>query len=321
MPPDDPSFDSSPRDLAQVCSLADLEQVGAPPPPADFAQFWRQRYAQARDVDPAPAVLASRPAPDGLTRHDIEYTSVDGIRLGGWLTLPADGRIERGLVVGHGYAGRDEPEPQAPVARAAVLYPCARGMPARGRQPGIPDTSARHVLHGIGSRDTYVHRGCAADIWCAVSALHRLVPQAAARTDYLGGSFGGGIGALAVPWDPRISAACLFVPSFGNHPLRLRLPCTGSGEAVRQHARAHPEIAGVLRYFDAATAATFLHVPTHVGLARRDPAVPPPGQFAIYNSLAGPRERFLLEAGHTEYAGQAEQDRALRAAQRRFLAG
>lgn len=294
-------------------TLPELLTVGAPEAPADFATFWTGLYDRARLVDPAPVTRRAGPV------WDVQFTSLDGARLGGWLSLPADGIIERGLVVGHGYGGRAAPEPAVPVERAAVLYFCSRGMPERGRQAGIPDTSRLHVVHGIATRDTYVHAGCAADLWCAVSALCRLVPQAAARIDYLGGSFGGGIGALALPWDDRISRACLQVPSFGNHPLRLTMPCTGSGEAVREHARAHPEVVDVLRYFDAATAARFLRIPTHVGLARADAAVPPPGQFAVYNALAGPRERFVLTAGHTDYPGKAGETRALLDAQRAFL--
>ncbi|MDW5323884.1 acetylxylan esterase [Plantactinospora sp. KLBMP9567] len=300
-----------------------LSQVGVPPPPDDFADFWTGLHQRARQVDPAPVARpsghpeSSRP---GGSTYDVEFTSLGGIRLGGWLRLPADGRVERGLVVGHGYGGRATPDAAVPVERAAALYFGSRGLPTRGLVPGIPDTARRHVLHGIADRGTYVHGGCAADVWAAVSALCRLVPEAAARVDYLGTSFGGGIGALALPWDDRITSACLVVPSFGNHPLRLTMPCTGSGEAVREHARAHPEVHEVLRYFDAATAAMFLRIPTHVGLALADPAVPPPGQFAVYNALAGPRARFLLSAGHTPYAGMVREAEALSTAQRDFLA-
>ena len=56
--------------------------------------------------------------------------------------------------------------------------------------------------------------------------------MAARRLDYMGISFGGGIGALALPWDERFHRAHLNVPSFGHHPLRLTLPepdTTGSG--------------------------------------------------------------------------------------------
>jgi cephalosporin-C deacetylase len=176
-----------------------------------------------------------------------------------------------------------------------------------------------HVLHGIAARETYVHGGCVADTWCAVTALQHLVPEAAARIAYLGGSFGGGIGTLALPWDDRIDAGCLVVPSFGNHPLRLTFPCVGSGAAVRRHVQRHPDVLDVLRYFDAATAAKFVRVPTHVGLALADASVPPPGQFAIFNALAGPRERFLLRRGHVDDFEATDEAAALRASQRDFL--
>ena len=301
-------------------TLETLLAVGAPPEPADFAEFWTGRYAQARAVDPAATMRPSADTMPGFDVHDVAYTSTDGVRLGGWLAVPADGRVERGLVHSHGYGGRLAPEPLVPVERAAVLFPCARGLGSRGLVDPIPVTAEEHVLHGIGSRETYVHGGCAADVWCAVSALCELVPAAAARIDYLGGSFGGGIGALAAPWDERIASVCLSVPSFGHHPLRVTLPCTGSGEAVRRHVADRPQDLDALRYFDAATAARHLRVPTHVAAALADPAVPPPGQFAVHNALAGPRELFVRAFGHTDHPGMADEAAALLASQRAFLA-
>lgn len=54
--------------------------------------------------------------------HGVTYTSVGGVRIGGWLALPAE-----------------------------------------GPEDGIPGLAAGHVLHGIGSRSTYVVDDCAAD--------------------------------------------------------------------------------------------------------------------------------------------------------------
>src|SRR5207244_1124038 len=83
----------------------------------------------------------------------------------------------RGVVIGHGYGGRLQPDLSLPIPRAAVLFPCMRGQ-SRSRLPEIPELAAGHVLHGIESRETYVHGGCAADVWCAASALLELVPEA-----------------------------------------------------------------------------------------------------------------------------------------------
>jgi cephalosporin-C deacetylase len=297
-----------------------LLKITPPDPPDDFAEFWRGRREGARGVAPDPVMRESETRLDAdLQIYDVTFATTDGLRLGGWLALPADGAVNRGLVVGHGYGGREAPIAEVPVDHAAVLFFCSRGEPARSLTPDIPSVTADHVLHGIASRDTYVHGGCAADVWCAVSALTALIPAAAGRIDYLGGSFGGGIGALAVPWDERIQASCLRVPSFGHHPLRLTMPCLGSGESVRRYVGEHPEAVEVLRYFDAATAATFTTTPTHVAAALADPSVPPPGQFAVHNALAGPQELFVLTAGHSEYPGQATEEAAMLASQRKFL--
>ncbi|MFC9034700.1 acetylxylan esterase [Streptomyces arboris] len=310
-------------------ALDQLLQVPAPPAPADFEAFWRDRYARARAVDTRPVLGPVEEERDGVRIHGITYTSVGGVRLGGWLALPAEGPVRYGFVVGHGYGGRQDPgrDLPPPLPGAAAILPCVRGMGERGRADGLPDLADEHVLYGIGSRESYVIGDCVADLWCAASALTEAVPELAGaglpggpRLGYLGESFGGGLGALALPWESRFGAAQLTVPTFGNHPLRLTLPCTGSGEAVRAHHREHPEVTGVLRYFDAATAATWLELPTLVAAALFDPAVPPPGQFAVYNALAGERELQVLSAGHFPYRGMVAEAAELDARREAFFA-
>jgi cephalosporin-C deacetylase len=146
------------------------------------------------------------------------------------------------------------------------------------------------------------------------------VPETAARLDYLGTSFGGGIGALALPWDSRFTAGHLEVPSFGHHPLRIGLPCSGSGESVRRHVAAHPEAKLVLACFDAAVAASHLRIPMHIAAAVFDPAVPPAGQFAIYHAIPDPRKKLhVLAAGHHEFPGLPRQAAALESEVRAFF--
>ncbi|MEU0134123.1 acetylxylan esterase [Streptomyces sp. NPDC006296] len=312
-----------PFDPAHGLALADLLRVPAPDAPGDFAAFWRERHAEARAVATAPQVGPAEEERDGVRLHGVTFTSVGGVRLGGWLALPVDGPAAHGFVVGHGYGGRGEagPDVPLPLPASAAILPCVRGTGSRSLLPGVPDDAAGHVLHGIGSRDTYVIGACAADLWCAASALQELLPGLAGpgRLGYLGESFAGGLGALALPWDDRFAAAQLTVPTFGNHPLRLTLPCVGSGESVRAHHREHPEVTEVLRYFDAATAAARLELPTLVAAALFDPAVPPPGQFAVHNALPGPRELEVLSAGHFGHEGLARETAALARRRTRFF--
>jgi cephalosporin-C deacetylase len=144
-----------------------------------------------------------------------------------------------------------------------------------------------------------------------VTALLELFPETAGRIGYMGVSFGGGIGALALPWDRRIHLAHLNVPTFGHMPLRLTLPTQGSGEAIREYESRHGNLMATLIYYDAAVAAGFSRIPVHVAAALFDPVVAPPGQFAIFNALPEPKRLFVLDAGHFPHTRQAEQERAL----------
>ncbi|WP_419998901.1 acetylxylan esterase [Streptomyces boninensis] len=309
-----------PFDPTHGYDLPRLLEVTAPAGPADFAGFWRKRHDQARGIDPSPQVGPPEAEVDGIRISPVSYTSVDGVRIGGWLTAPADGRVTQGCVATHGYGGRDAPSPHLPPPGSATIWPCLRGLGTRSLLPGMPPDAAGHVLHGIDSPESYVLGGCAADVWCAATALLRLFPAAARRLTYLGTSFGGGIGALALPWDDRFHAAALTVPTFGNHPLRVTLPCTGSGDAVQARYGDDPGVLEVLAYFDAATAARHLRLPVHVGAALFDPSVPPPGQFAVHNALAGQHELFVLRTGHFDHPTAATEAAELEALQRGFLA-
>ena len=87
----------------------------------------------------------------------------------------------------------------------------------------------------------------------------------------------------------------------------------GSGESVRQYHRKHSEVLEVLVYFDAATAARSIRIPVLVSAALFDPAVPPPGQFAVYNGLGGPKELFVRQCGHFDYPTMVDEEKKLQA--------
>jgi cephalosporin-C deacetylase len=165
------------------------------------------------------------------------------------------------------------------------------------------------VLHDIDKPARYILGGCVEDLWLAVSALIALHPELDGRVGYSGVSFGGGIGALALPFDRRIDRGHLVVPTFGNMPLWLSLPTTGSGHSVQTYARTHEEVRETLRFFDAATAASRIEKPMLVAVARFDPVVAPPCQFSVANALptSNHHETVILDAGHVDYPGQEEQ--------------
>jgi cephalosporin-C deacetylase len=291
-----PTDSDYPFDPTYGYDLDSLLKVGSPEGPADFADFWRLTYQEARAIAPNVGTRKIASPEKSIDLYEIEYDSFDGCRIGGWITIPADGHFECGTVLGHGYGGRGTPDLSLEPATVSI-QPCIRWFD-RSKRDGFPQ--GPHVLHGIETRETYSHRGSTADIWCAASALIELYPEIASTKPlhYRGGSFGGGIGALAMPWDSRFVRAFLDVPSFGNHPLRVTLPCSGSGESVRLRYQTNPEILAVLQYFDSATAARHIRIPTLAACALYDPAVPPPGQFAVYNAIACEKALFIRQAAH-----------------------
>jgi cephalosporin-C deacetylase len=291
--------------------------------PDGFADLWRSWFAAARGVA---ADVSLEPLGRRGT-HDVSvvtFTADGGLRLRAWLALPTGGEVRVGIVHGHGYGGREEPTFERVPDGAAVIFPVARGLGALNTGVGGPDTSAEHVLHGIESVEAYVLGRCAVDLWHAATALTEAVGDAGLPLYYVGSSFGGGVGALAVPWDDRFVGATLEVPSFGQYDLRLRVPCHGSGEAQRRHLAEHPEARQVLALTDASVAATHLRVPVRVECALWDANVPPQGQFAVANGVAVARhagtgaelDLAVHTAGHAEFPGKAREMAASFAATR-----
>ena len=285
--------------------LAQLLAVRAPERPPDFADYWRARHARVIAHDPRPQMRAS--GSHGRWQvFDLHFSGADGVKLGGWVLLPRYQAATHIWVVGHGYGGREAPDWHWPLHDAALIFPCARGF-GRSHVPGVPHEANRHVLHGIEDKDHYLLGLCVDDLWLAVHAARQMFPELA-WIGYAGISFAGGLGALATPWEPLIQGAYLNVPTFGHWPLRLALPTVGSGAAIHAFVAEHGHVSDTLDYYDAASAARDAHVPLLAALARFDPAVAPPGQFAIFNAWAGYKALEVLSAGHFDYSRRLREE-------------
>ena len=291
--------------------LADLRSQHAQAAPADFKSFWQDSYQQTLSLTPKIQLKATKHTIKNWQVFDIQYSSTDNLMLGGWLLLPRRGTPERGFIVGHGYGGRDWPDEHLPFENSAILFPCLRGISKSKASPISPDPQW-HVLHNIDKKKQYIIKGCVEDVWLAISCMEQLYPNIKGRLGYLGISFSGGVGALAMACEKRIARAHFNVPTFGDHRARLRYPTWGSGKSVQNFFKKHPRTTlKTLRYYDAANAAENISMPTHFALALKDPIVTPPGQFAIYNAVPGDKQLFVLDEGHSNYPRQQQQHKEL----------
>ncbi len=292
-------------------ALHQLIEVKPPKAPKGFDDFWQKRYQNALTIAPKPYLNKVHSNNPHWLIFTITYTSTNNFPIRGWLLLPKRGAIKRGFIIGHGYGGRDAPDFNLPFENSALLFPCFRGL-GLSTQIGISTDPFWHVRHDIDKLDRYIIGGCVDDVWLATSTLLALFPNLSGHLGYLGISFAGGIGALALAWEQRIARGHLNVPTFGNQPLRLRLPTEGSAKSLQQFYRSHKkQTLKVLRYYDAATAAQRISIPMQCACAKFDPCVAPPGQFAIYNALNCQKQLFILDAGHHNYANQTHQQNEL----------
>jgi len=292
--------------------------------PEDFEAFWRDLHQRARAV---PVELERRPdgeTESGHRRELLTYTSLGGVRVGGWLLTPADeSAVKSVAVIGTGYGGRQGADVTAGLEEhTAMLLPCPRGLPdlSVDAVPGVT-VLPHHVLSGLEDKDRYVIGGCVGDHIVALTILLELFPHAAGRAAYWGNSFGGGIGALYVPWEERLKCAALGQPTFGHQPYRVTVPCNGSGSHVKRAHDKDPGVMETLRYYDAATAAKHIRVPTLVVPSMFDPVVPPMGQFAVYKAIPDELKTLhCMKLGHFALPVEAEEMDKRSASMRTFFA-
>jgi cephalosporin-C deacetylase len=302
-------------------TLDDLRAIVPPDAPAGFDAFWQKRYKRALAIDPKPALSESKLTHPQWQVLDITYVSTGGIEIGGWLLLPRDGPVRRGLVVGHGYGGRDASDFDLPVEETAILFPCFRGMSKSAHPPIPPDAPAMCFTTSTSPTTT---SSAAASRICGLPSRRcwRSIPGLPAPS---------AISAWQLRRRHRRAGDPLRSPHRSRSPDRahLRRPQKLADAADRRQRRFRPDLredpsrtrAREPRLFDAAIAATRITVPMLVAPALFDPAVAPPCQFAVANALPASKynEIFILDAGHFDYPGMTEQNFALRQKVRGFF--
>ncbi|WOO42697.1 acetylxylan esterase [Rubellicoccus peritrichatus] len=284
-------------------SFEELLKVPAPETePSDFVEFWEALYKKAEAVPLNLSIEACDSPYPGYRLLKANYDVYPDYRVGAWVVIPEDSSSAKlGMVVGHGYGGRDAPGEDRIAPDRITIFPVAPGFHISADERLPFNDAGLHVIHGIESKDTYLIGPCCAAYWRAIDVLKEIAPTTIEHFHYAGWSFGGGIGALMLPWEKRFQTAELGQPTFGHHPIRLKCKCVGSGEAVRRLHHTQPEIEASLAYFDSVTASKYIKVPTVFVCSRFDPAVAPPGQFAVANAHPGPKRIAVLTTGHFAY--------------------
>jgi cephalosporin-C deacetylase len=294
-----------PPSLLRATQLSD-------PEPKEFEGFWSSLYERAMQVPLKLETEEMESDAPGFRLIKAAYSIMEDYRVGAWVYLPEALSPRVGMVCGHGYGGREGPEPGLCAPDRAVIFPVAPGFHISPDDRLPHNDCYGHVVHGIESPETYILGPCAAAFWRAVDVLGELCGGLPGQVHYRGWSFGGGMGALMLPWEPRFHTAELGQVTFANHPFRVRHECVGSGYAVHQRWLKDPGIEKTLAMFDAVFALRRVRIPTVFACACFDPAVPPPGQWSAANAHPGPKRISEFPTGHFDCvhpdAVQAEGD-------------
>lgn len=262
--------------------------------PKGFKEFWEENYriTMAAELRYKIETEVWSPVPEEKV-YRVRVINHDDVEFVMWISRPENSG--GGLIIGQGYGN-----PAVPMSAKFGLttgYACVRGLGA-AQCKDISWQPSKHVLYGIESKETYILRGVIADQWMAARVMLDMFPDCASNLNYMGGSMGGGMGALLLPWDKRFRAAFLNVPTFGSE-IRFEYQSTGSGEACRQYIIEHPEARKVLEWFDASAAARYIRIPVCCTPALFDPCVAPAGQFSVVNAIPEQYKTvYIRETGH-----------------------
>jgi hypothetical protein len=92
---------SFPFDPTYGYNEARLRTIKSPLGPTDFIRFWEFTYDKMRRI-PLRVERRQVASPDPqFELYEVEFDSLDGVRIGGWITVPANGKYVHGVVVGH----------------------------------------------------------------------------------------------------------------------------------------------------------------------------------------------------------------------------
>lgn len=275
----------------------------APHPPEDFNEFWAEAMTEAHQVglDYHRSLTNDFDLP-GFTVETIEFATVNGRRLHGWLAFPPGARRLPSFVWLPPY-GRESRLPDAYGTRPgfASLSFNFHGHAAFHQEKYVQ--ARGYFADGVESPETWIFRQMIQDSYVATRVLQAQVEVDEDRMGVMGMSQGGGLAIALGAWCPIIKVVCADMPFLGGIRNTLlnqvyRYPLKELADAMTTIPLGEVRIMNTLAYFDTINQATQCTVPTLVSLGLRDPACRPETVQAIYDALPGSKKLEVYDWGH-----------------------
>lgn len=277
------------------------------PRPRDFDDFWREKIAELSKVPMNAKLERADSGVEGVSYFKVQMDNIRGSKIHGQLAKPdRPGRLPAMLIVQ--WAGVYPLQKEWVLGRAKagflVLNIMAHDLPF-DRPPSFYDELAKGALSnypaiGNDDRDTsYFLR--------MYLSCYRAAEYLTSRPDWdgktlvvTGGSQGGMQTIVAAALHPKVTAGIADVPAGCdlNGPVEGRAPGWPMWHWQTQ-GKDSERVRRAAEYYDVVNFAPRVRCPILVGVGLIDTTCPPPGVFAMVNSLGGPKEVVAMPtAGH-----------------------
>ncbi len=270
------------------------------PKPDDFDEFWAKGKAEVRAI---PIDVQKRRLDDlcndDREMYEIDFATVDGQRVYGWLGIPKKGQAPYPTIVNVAWAGIGfGPDPgtadEGFVVFTLNVFPYEVPIPEEARKQKYEEYNKEldinYFEYKCEDREKYFYRAPILGLDRAIDWLAEQDYVDASRIGYHGTSQGGGMGLILTGLNKNIKRAVVSVPAICDHAGLLHGRNSGWPQLVNNWRFKNDDAlrANVLeasRYYDAANFAQSIDVPIVVTVGFRDVTCCPSSVYAAYNAI------------------------------------
>lgn len=267
-------------------------------PPSDFDSFWRSTLDSLAAVPPElELALDSRHTSVQVEVYRVSYTSLHGVRVHGWLTLPVGHeKPVAGLAFFPGYStGRIRPAVDYSRRGYATISIQVRGYGVD--QESYPEDNGNYMTIGCERPETYIYREIVCHCLRAVQLLGERAEVVPERIGVAGGSQGGGLSLLVAGLNPKVAAVLASVPfltDFGRSMPMTGAPFRDLVRYMENNPGSAEAVMNTTRYFDTVSLAGRIKAPAIVSAGLFDRTCPAPSIHRMFLALGSVDKRIEI---------------------------